>query len=141
MRTKGYVHGLGEHGKLLVAFQNGVAQSCTFFPFSDVCAYALYGGNLPDRAAGAFKLIMWEGMRQFRALGVKRFDFVGARLNPTEGSKAEGLVNFREHFGAELVAGYMWKYNFSWTKSVLYQLAVRFQRGGDIVDQEQHKLK
>jgi hypothetical protein len=39
-----------------------------------------------------------------------------------------------------LVEGYIWKYPIRPLKYAVYSLAVRFLRGGDIVDQEKHKL-
>ena len=47
---------------------------------------------------------------------------------------------YKERFGGQLLLGYMWKYNLSKLKSPIYSLAVKLLRGGDIVDQEQHKL-
>ena len=44
-------------------------------------------------------LLHWHAIRLFRALGVKQYDFVGARINPSKGSKQEGLVIFKERFG------------------------------------------
>lgn len=136
-----FVCGLGENGKILVADYQGVAQSYVFFAFSDYCAYAIYAGNLPAQHAGANKLLYWEAIRLFKQLGVKLYDFVGARIDPEKGSKQEGINLLKKRFGARLVVGYMWKYPLRPLKSLLYSLAVRLLRGGDIVDHERHKLK
>ena len=138
---KRYVVGLGDNVKVLIADYEGSVQSCTVYPFSNHCAYAVYGGSIPEPVTGAMKLVQWEAIRLFRGIGVKRFDLVGGRINPAKGSKEEGIVTFKQKFGAELVSGYMWKYSIRPLKFAVYSLAVRLLRGGDIVDHEHHKLK
>ncbi len=79
-------------------------------------------------------------MRRFRLLGVTRYDLVGVRINPAPGSRQEGLLKFKQRFGGRLVQGYLWKYALRPLKYRLYCLAARLRSGGDIVDQEHHKL-
>jgi hypothetical protein len=136
-----YVAGLGEYGKVMVADYQGTVQSSTLYAFSNHCAYAIYGGNLAETHQGTMKLLQWEAIRLFQKLGVKRFDFVGARIDPKKGSKQEALNSFKRRFGATLEQGYMWKYSLHPLKYRLYGLAARLRSGGDIVDAERHKLK
>jgi hypothetical protein len=138
---KRYVLGLGENVKILIAGYQGVAQSCTVFPFSDYSAYGVYGGSIAEPISGAMKLVQWEAIRLFRKLGVQRFDFVGARVNPEKGSKQEGIILFKQYLGGRPVQGYIWKYPLRPLGSLAYSLGVRFLRGGDIVDNERHKMK
>jgi len=135
-----YVAGLGENGKILIADYQGVAQSYVVFAFSDYSAYAVYAGNLVDQLPGSNKLLYWEAIRLFKNLGVRRYDFVGARINPEKGSKQEAINALKKRFGAELIRGYMWKYSLHPFKYSLYHLAARFRTRGDIVDTERHKL-
>ncbi len=135
-----FVKGLGENIKIFVAEHEGVAQGCAVVPFSSYGAYYLYGGSTAEPQTGAMNFLQWEAIRVFRNLGVKRYDFVGARINPENGSKQEGLVMFKQRFGGQLVTGYMWKYSIRPLKYAIYSHAVRLLRGGDIVDQEHHKL-
>ena len=132
------VLGLGENVKVMVAEHQGVVQGCIVVPFSGHTAYYVYGGSIPEPESGAMNLLHWEAIRLFRGLGVKRYDFVGVRINPAPGSKQEGLKMFKERFGGQLMPGHMWKYSFHPLKFFVYGLAVRFRRGGDIVDQERH---
>jgi len=131
--------GLGEFGKIMTADFQGSAQSYVLFAFSDYCVYAIYAGNIIGQQKGANKLLYWEAMRHFKSLGVQRYDFVGARINPEKGSKQESINLFKKRFGAELRKGYIWKYPLS-HKYRLYCLAARLRSGGDIVDAERHKL-
>ncbi len=135
------VSGLDENVKIFVADYQSVVQGCVVIPYSSHSAYYVYGGSIPEPITGAMNLLHWEAIRQFRALGVKRYDFVGVRINPEKGSKQEGLKMFKQRFGGQLVQGYMWKYSLHWLKFSAYSLAVRLLRGGDIVDQENHKIK
>lgn len=136
---KRYVLSLGDNVKILIAEHHGTAQGCIVVPFSNHCAYYVYGGSIPEPATGATNLLHWEAMVQFRALGVKCYDFVGVRINPEKGSKQEGLMSFKQRFGGQLHQGYMWKYPLNALKYGVYSLAVCLLRGGDIVDNEHHK--
>lgn len=138
---KRFVLGLGENGKIMVVDYQGVAQSHVVFGFSNYCAYAIYAGNIANLHQGANKLIYWEAIRLFKQLGVTRYDFVGARIDPEKGSKQEEINSFKKRYGAELIQGYMWKYSLHPLKYRLYCLAARLRSGGDIVDAERHKLK
>lgn len=137
---KRFMSGLGEYGKLLIADQRGVAQSFVVFAYSRFCAYAIYAGNVVGQQQGANKLLYWEALRLFQGLGVRQYDFVGARMNPEKGSKQEALGSFKKRFGATLKQGYIWKYPLHSLKYRLYCLMARLRSGGDIVDAERHKL-
>lgn len=138
---KRFALGLGENGKIMIAERQGVLESCVIYGFSNYCAYAIYGGNRADMVEGANKLLHWEAVRLFKNFGIQRYDFVGARIDPEKGSKEEAINSFKRRLGGELRQGYMWKYSLRPIKSLAYSLAVRFLRGGDIVDHERHKMK
>lgn len=137
---KRYVLSLDENVKIFVADYQGTVQGCTVVPFSNHSAYYVYGGSIPKPLTGATNLLHWEAIRLFSGLGVKRYDFVGTRINPKEGSKQEGLMTYKQRFGGQLIQGYMWKYSLRPLGFAVYNLAVRLLRGGDIVDAERHKL-
>jgi lipid II:glycine glycyltransferase (peptidoglycan interpeptide bridge formation enzyme) len=133
------ISSLGENIKVFVAEHDGVIQGALVSPFSDHTAYNWYCGSRPEPVLGSMHLLHWEAMRQFRALGVKRFNFQGVRIDPDKGSKQEGIMNYKKGFGGELVRGYMWKYRFHALKWAAYSMAVRLLQGGDVVDQERAK--
>ncbi len=138
---KKYVLSFGENIRIILADHQGTAQGCVVVPFSNHSAYYVYGGSIPEPVTGAMNLLHWEAIRQFHDLSVKRYDFVGVRIDPAKGSKQEGLLMFKQRFGGQLVQGYMWKYSLNPLKYAAYSLAVRLLRGGDIVDMERHKLE
>ena len=137
---KRQILGLGENVKVFVAEHEGRIQSCAVIPFSKHSAYYAHGGGISNPLTGAMNLLQWEAICQFREIGVHRYDFCGARINPESGSKAEGISRFKERFGVQLTQGYMWKYALHPVKYFLYSIAVRIRSGGDVVNQEQHKL-
>lgn len=138
---KKFALALGENGKLLMAEHQGLAHSYSLFAFSAPCAYWIYGGNICQQHQGAMKLLQWQAIRLFRNLGVRKFDFFGARINPQKGSKQERINLMKKHLGATLSEGYLWKYSLRPWRARVYSTGVRVLRGGDIVDQEAYKLK
>ena len=135
------VDALGEHVRVFVAEHQGLIQSAAIVPFSQHSAYYMHGGSIARPISGASNLLQWEAMRTFAGLGVRRYDFFGARVAPEPGSKAEGIVRFKERFGGEFVTGWMWKLPFSRTKYALYELAAWMRNGGDVVDQERRRTR
>ncbi|NPV84042.1 MAG: peptidoglycan bridge formation glycyltransferase FemA/FemB family protein [Candidatus Aminicenantes bacterium] len=136
-----FCEGLAEYGQILRAHLDGEMQSCVVFAYSNYCAYAVYAGNADHLVQGANKLLYWEAICHFKNLGVRRYDFVGTRINPAKGSKQEALSTFKKHFGCTLVQGYIWKYPLNRFKYNLYSLGAKLRSGGDIVDAEKHKMK
>ena len=127
---------LGDNAKIFIAESEGAVQACMVSPFSLHSAYDWYSGTISKPVRGAMHLLIWEAIRQFRQLGVKKFNFTGVRTKPDPGSKQEGIMNFKMRFGGELVYGHMWKYSFHPVRSFIYSLGVRVLMGGDIVDVE-----
>jgi len=140
-RFESFVKGLGENCIIMKAEHENSAQSYVVFAFSDFCAYAIYAGNVVNQISGANKLLYWEAIKMFKKLGVRKYDFVGTRINPEEGSKQAALATFKRHFGAELIQGFIWKYPLNKLRYSLYCLAARLRSGGDIVDTEKHKMQ
>ena len=137
---KSFINSLGENIKIMIASHEGKVQGCAIIPYSQYSAYYLYGGSISHPLSGAMNLLQWEAIKTFRNLGVQRYDFVGVRINPAEGSKQEGLMTFKQRFGGQLAKGFMWKYPLRPLKYAVYAKAVKYLRGGDIVDAERHKL-
>jgi hypothetical protein len=130
------IRSFGKYVKIFVAEHEGVVQGCMVAPFSEACAYNCYAGSRLNPVLGSMHLLHWEAMRQFRDMGVARFDFQGVRIHPKPGSKQEGIKHYKQGFGGELVQGYMWKYPLRPLRSLAYSVAVRWLKGGDVVDQE-----
>jgi hypothetical protein len=130
---------LGDHVKVFVAEHAGVVHGCMVAPFSEHTAYNCYAGSRPEPVLGAMHLLHWEAIRQFSAMGVKRFDFQGVRINPDKGSKQEGILTYKQGFGGAFIQGYVWKYPLRRLKAMAYSVAVRLFMGGDLVDVEHRR--
>ena len=135
------VEAFREHVKIFVAEHGGVVQGCMVSPFSEHTAYNCWAGSRAEPVLGAMHLLHWEAIRQFRAMGVLRFDFQGVRINPEKGSKQEGILTYKQGFGGTLLQGYLWKFPLRRLTSIAYSLAVRLFMGGDIVDAEHHRAR
>ena len=48
-----------------------------------------------------------------KRIGVKKYDFMGARLNVEKGSKYESIQKFKQRFGCELKKGVHWEAQFN----------------------------
>ena len=84
------VQELGEYVRVMVADHNGVAQSAAVIPYSEHSAYYMHGGSIAKPLSGASNLLQWEAMRHFANLGVRRYDFFGARISPAAGFESRG---------------------------------------------------
>lgn len=133
------VTSLGDSVRISIAEYQGKMHGAAVMPFSDYAAYYLYGGSCARPFSGATNLLQWESMLHFKSLGVKRYDFVGVRINPDAGSKQAGLMVFKERFGGHLKRGFMWKLPLNRLGAATYSAAVKCMRGGDIVDQERRR--
>src|SRR5262249_53478894 len=133
---KNKIDAFGEYVRVFVAEHEGVVQGCMVAPFSAHSAYNCYAGSREKPILGSMHLLHWEAMRQFKQMGVKRFDFQGVRVKPDKGSKQEGIMHYKQGFGGQLLQGYLWKFPLRPLKSFAYTLVVRLLMGGDIVDQE-----
>jgi hypothetical protein len=136
---------LGEdHLLCAVAFSEGKAQGAVLLPFTDYCAYYVYGASAKEISVnGAITYLHWVVICKMKKQGVRRYDFVGARLSNVEGSKLAGIQQFKERFGANLESGVLWKKDLSKIKCTFYDilLKVKFlikniKLKGDIIDQE-----
>ncbi|MCR4432386.1 MAG: peptidoglycan bridge formation glycyltransferase FemA/FemB family protein [Tepidanaerobacteraceae bacterium] len=137
---KRMIYSLGNHVKVMLAEYDGNVQACAVIPFSLYRAYYLYGGTATRPLTGSMNYLQWRSIIDLKLIGVRSYDFCGARIAPDKDSKAAGLIMYKERFGGKLHGGYMWKYSINPIRSLIYNIGVRILKGGDIVDAEHHKL-
>lgn len=123
--------------------ENNIHGSAIFFWNENHTCYYMYGGSSLKHHAGALNLLHWRAMVEMKAMNVKCFDFVGARINPPKGSKYEGIQLFKSRFGSNLHKGYLFKvilsskYYFFNIMIKVYSLIKNKKRYiGDMIDQE-----
>ena len=125
-----------------VALFEGEPVGASLLAWSEYGSYYMHGGSAEKTHAGAMNLLHWTARLNMKKRGVKRYDFVGARINPIPCSKQEGIQRFKSRFGGELKTGYLWKYPISPVKVKLYDIYIylknylRHSYTKDIIDQE-----
>ncbi len=130
-----------------VIYFNGKAQGGLFIPYTRQGAYYLYGASADTvELTGAMNYLHWETIKDMKKRGVRRYDFVGARLSDVAGTKLEGIQKFKSRFGAELELGYLWKTDLSGFRCTMFDLLLKVRsvlKGNslakDIIDQENEK--
>jgi lipid II:glycine glycyltransferase (peptidoglycan interpeptide bridge formation enzyme) len=134
---------LNDNIKIYVSYKEDIPQCSAVFIGNKFCTYAHYAGSIIKAFRGSNVLLNWEAIKDAKNNGCEYFDFVGARINPPPGSKLERIQRFKEHFGSELIQGYLWKMNFSVFKYYIYQFIVRItyfvkmkKYKRDIIDEE-----
>ena len=133
---------LKKHVKIYIAVSdNDEIQGCAVLPFSKYSAYYLHGGSITKPLTGALNYLHWYAINNFKAMGVKKYDFFGARIDPPRGSKLEGIDRFKRRFGAEFKKGYLWKYVYKPWKYELFSFIYKIMKNkaGDIIDQEKKR--
>lgn len=139
---------LGDNVVLYLAYLNGEPQSGAIFYYNNAMCYYMHGANCDKPHTGAGNLLQWRAILDMKAAGVKRYSFVGCRINEDENSKFHGIQRFKERFGGDLVQGYMFKVIFSPAHYALYRFMImaldaiqsrHFSLSKDIIDQEIRK--
>lgn len=129
-----------------VVYKDTIPQGAIYLYFNKNRAYYIYGGSVTMPFTGAMNFLHWDAMKTLKKMGVESYDFVGARVEPTKGSKTEGIQRFKVRFGADMYKGYMWKYIFNKPKYFIYIFLLKLSYFknrkkylGDIIDQENSK--
>ena len=111
-----------------VAYYNNIPQGGLFLPFTKFGAFYLYGSSKEKiEINGAINYLHWNTIKLLKAKGVKRYDFVGARLSDVSGTKLAGIQQFKERFGSELETGFLWKQDIGKVECALFDEASRIR--------------
>jgi lipid II:glycine glycyltransferase (peptidoglycan interpeptide bridge formation enzyme) len=139
---KNKILNLKDNFLVIGSYYKGDIQSAAIIPFNKYKGYYVYGGSIDKPLLGSHNLLQWEVIKKLKSLGVKKYDFVGARIEPKT-EKLKGIQRFKSRFGCELKKGYLWKYIFNKPKYFLYiqilkllslKQGVKFK--ADIIEQE-----
>ncbi len=130
-----------------VAYHNNSPQGAILAPYTKYCCYYIYGassGNITE--SGSINYLHWHTFLKMKEVGVKRYDFVGARLSDVSNSKLEGIQSFKERFGGTLKKGFLFKMDLNKTKCNLFDSLLKVNNTlkgknnfKDIIDQENEK--
>ncbi len=128
---------LKENALFLTAEYKRKIQGSAVIIYDKNRAYYMYGGSIQRPLTGSVNLLQYEAMKILRDKGVKKYDFVGARINPPKNSKYEGIQRFKQRFGAELKEGYAFRYVYKPFKFKMFNLISKLylkSKGYDYID-------
>ncbi|MHB8262055.1 MAG: lipid II:glycine glycyltransferase FemX [Bacteroidia bacterium] len=143
-----FYNSLAENSICGVAYYNSIPQGGLFMPYTKFGAFYLYGSSAEKvEINGAITYLHWNTIKLLKQKGVKRYDFVGARLSDVSGTKLKGIQQFKERFGAELENGFLWKKDLDkltcnlFDSLVILKLRLKNQKPPmDIIEQEREKV-
>lgn len=134
---------------IYMAYKDGEPQSGAIFFYNKAMCYYMHGANKNNPLTGSGNLLQWQAIKDMKSQGVKKYSFVGCRINEDEDSKYHGIQRFKERFGGDLIQGVLFKVVFS---PLLFRLFNAFlglssllktghvvKRHPDIIDEEIHK--
>lgn len=108
-------------------------------------AYVTHAGSFgKTRLYGSMKFLNYEMMKLMRSRGVKRYDFVGVRIN-NRNPALEGIFKFKQGFGGDLKKGYLWKMDINESAAGAFNMLQKVRIGKqplqDIIDQVKEESK
>jgi len=139
---------LGENRMICaVAYFQDLPLGALLMPYGSYAAWYVFGSSADEMTVnGAVNYLHWELICRMQAEGVKRYDFVGARLSSVVGTRLAGIQQFKSRFGSTLEKGVLWKKDINPLKCLcydtvlsLYQKMRGIHLAGDIIDQERNK--
>jgi hypothetical protein len=141
------VKALPNNSLVATVYIDNELQGGLFVLYSPHSAYYFHGASADTtHASGAIKYLHYKIMCLLKEKKVNYYDFVGARLTNIEGTKYEGIQNFKKRFGSELIKGYLWKLDIDKKVCQSYDLLLKIKcklKGTrfpkDIIDQEKNK--
>lgn len=145
---KKQVDTLGKNIIFYMAYKDEEPQAGAIFYYNKAMCYYMHGASRNHSFTGSSNLLHWQAIQDMKTAGVKKYSFVGCRINEDENSKYHGIQRFKERFGGELFEGKRFKTVFKPFYYQLYRLLVdikmsigqgRLVHQKDTIDQEWHK--
>jgi len=107
------VQSMGDNIIFYMAYKDGEPQAGAIFYYNQTMCYYMHGASRNHSYTGSSNLLHWVAMQDMKAVGVKRYSFVGARINEDPDSKFHGIQRFKERFGGTLFVGKRFKVIFN----------------------------
>lgn len=129
---------------IFMAYYEDEPQGGAIFLANKEMSYYLYGASKNNPLTGSVNYLHWNAIKYFKEKSIKKYSFVGCRINEDVDSKYHGIQRFKEGFGGELIIGRMFKYVIHNRKYQLFLKLKQIKSKGkskDIIDQELHKWK
>lgn len=142
------VDSLKDNVVIYMAYKDNEPQSGAIFFYNKVMCYYMHGANKNNPFTGSGNLLQWQAIKDMKAAGVKKYSFVGCRINEDENSKYHGIQRFKERFGGDLIQGFVFKKVLNKFKFNVFQIIFSVSNlvkngkasvSKDIIDEEIHK--
>jgi len=107
-----YLNNLSQMNDNVVFFcsiKDDLMQGSLVLLYDDYKGYAMYAGSIQKPVTGSIDLLHYEAMKFLQTKNIKKYDFVGTRLNIQKGSKQEGIDRFKRKFNPKLEKGYAFR--------------------------------
>ncbi len=115
-----------ENMRMYKATLDGQLQGVCIIYFANGEAFYELGGTAVTPHQCSMSLLIFEVMLDlYHNHNIRTYDFVGAYINLKEGSKEEGIQNFKRRFGSRLRKGYQFTVVINPLYYKLYNVAVK----------------
>ena len=117
---------LKDHSKFFIAKKDDNIQGSLILLYDEYAGYAMYAGSIKKPLLGSLDLLHFKAMSFLQTKGIKKYDFVGTRINIKKGSKQEGIDKFKRKFNPTLRSGYAFSSVIRPFKYQLYLVISKF---------------
>jgi hypothetical protein len=135
---------LGKEAIIFMAYQDSIPQGGAVFFYNKVMCYCMYAASKNQPEPGSMNLLHWKAMLDMRDHGVRKYSYVGCRINEDENSKYHSLQHFKKRFGGELKVDYTFKVVTNVIMYKLFRFLIKMkskEQYKDVIDQEIYKWK
>jgi lipid II:glycine glycyltransferase (peptidoglycan interpeptide bridge formation enzyme) len=136
------VNCFGKNIIIFMAYKDQIPQGGAIYFYNKSMCYYMFSASKNNPEPGSMNFLHWKAMLYMKEHGVKKYSFVGCRINVDENSKYHDIQRFKERFGGELKIGYMFKVINNAFLYRLFKLLVKLKSNQvyfDSIDQEIHK--
>lgn len=125
---------LKDNAIIYIAYMNNEPQAGACYYYNKEMCYYMFGVSVDKPETGATNFLHWRALCDMKNRGVKKYSFVGCRIDEDENSKYHTIQRFKERFGGELKQGYMFKSILIPWKYSLFHILYKIKNGRDLVD-------
>ncbi len=90
-------------------------------------AYYMFGGSSRNAHNGSFRLLHWELIKKYKAMGIEKYQLGANREGEMLTDKHQRLASFKMGFGSEIQEGFHFIWVFNSLKFHLYQFLLKLK--------------
>jgi len=116
---------LGDSVKFYISKKDNHLEGALVIIINDDRALCMYAGSVKKPIRGSINLLHYQAMLDMKELGVKIYDFVGARVDVDKESKYYGIQVFKRKFTQKMEQGYSFRVVIHPVKFKLFNLLAK----------------